>query len=245
MRQHSLAVALAIFLGVVWPAMAQGRDEALPYTDDEEEVVAPAPKKKVRQVLEETEDEAKRRQRSLASVDDPNVGLSAEFVSGVALVEASRGGVDARYQLGVRATWEWGRLLSHEVAREVLFFDVNWLYFSVKEGTASVSTATVFHHLTGTPGFALPVFGLTVPVAFFVALGPGFHSQTSTLQALTAAPTTVSASRFVFQYGGGLRFRLPLTESKRVRLSFRLEFTRFHRSYMSDSFIGGSLGLTF
>ncbi len=64
----------------------------------------------------------------------------------------------------------------------------------------------------------------------------------------------MAATRLVIQYGGGLRFRVPIFSDAYIqehsstevpRVSFRLEFTRLRRGYMDDTFIGGSLGMTF
>ena len=84
-------------------------------------------------------------------------------------------------------------------------------------------------------------------MAAFAQLGLGFNYTYSVLT-VEGNQTTLSGVKFLFQYGLGLRFRpaiVTINGKDVLRLSFRIEVTRFLRGYMSDTFLGGSLGLTF
>jgi hypothetical protein len=239
--------SLAVLLWVSQSAMAQNRDDdPIPYSgDDDERLNLPRKSEPTRELPQENAEEEDDRRVSLTSLDDPNIGLSLEVLQGVLLLESSRGaGVDPRYQLGVRFTWEFGRLIPDEFLRELLFADVTWLYaWSRADGTAEVNTNVNYHDFTFAPAFALPL-GKKSPVSFFGQLGVGVAYQTSRLN-VAATSTDIAGLRALFQYGLGLRFRPAIVEGDWMRLSFRLELTRFRRGYMDDTLLGGSIGLTF
>lgn len=239
--------ALALLLLLPQAATAQKRDDdPIPYSDDDDERRSlPRKSEPTRELPEETAVEEEDRRVSLTSQDDPNIGLSLELVQGVLLLESSRGGgVDPRYQLGVRFTWEFGRLIPDESLREMFFADVTWLYaWSRADGTAEVNTNANYHDFTFAPAFALPL-GKKSPVAFYGQLGAGVSYQTASLN-VAATSTDIAGTKFLFQYGLGFRFRPAIVEGDWMRLSFRLELTRFRRGYMDDTLLGGSIGLTF
>ena len=54
-----------------------------------------------------------------------------------------------------------------------------------------------------------------------------------------------SAYQPVIQYGIGLRGRPLLSEDGRLRLTVRLEATRFRRAYLNDTLLLASAGLAF
>ena len=64
--------------------------------------------------------------------------------------------------------------------------------------------------------------------------------------AVNNGSNAVSGLRPLLQYGIGLRGR-PLIggDDSRLRLTFRVELMRFRRSYLNDTFLGGSLGLAY
>ncbi len=230
-------------------AWAQRSDDApIPYDDDDEvpaQVHRRAPRRPREQVREEDEEDTAYAERT-GRKDDPNVGLSGEFVAGAMLLESSRGAlVDPQFMVGVRVTWEFGRLMSDEFLREMFFADIGWQYTATQDGTAAVHADTSLHYFTVAPAVAWR-FGQS-PVAAFAQLGLGFNSTSSVLR-VNNAPMDLSGVKFLFQYGLGLRFRPAIVSVKGkdvLRLSFRIEVTRFLREYMSDTFLGGSLGLTF
>lgn len=175
--------------------------------------------------------------------DDPNAGISIEGLSGVMLLDSSRGGgVDPKFMLGARATWEMGRLLRDEFWRETLFVDVLWSYAWSSEGTTDVKTSVNYHYFTVAPAFALPWGKL--PIAVFAQVGVGLSMVPTSIET-PGNVSSVTGMKLLIQYGAGIRFRPALVESKRVRLSFRIEATRFRRGYMDDTLLGGSIGLTF
>ena len=163
------------------------------------------------------------------------------------LLDSSKGALaEARFIGGVRFTWEFARLIPDEWWRETFFLDVMYAYTAQTEGTETVWVNTNYHDVTVAPAFGVPLGGAKSPVAVYAQAGFGFSVMpTFTKTPSAAEPASLSAAKFLFQYGGGFRFRLPLTEDQKVRLSFRVEFTRFARTYMNDTLIGGSLGLTF
>jgi hypothetical protein len=241
------AAALAVVLLLPQATLAQKRDDdPIPYSDDDDERRSlPRKSEPTRELPQETAVEEDDRRVSLTSQDDPNIGLSLELVQGVLLLESSRGGgVDPRYQLGVRFTWEFGRLIPDEFLRELFFADVTWLYaWSRGDGTTEVNTNVNYHDFTFAPAFALPL-GKKSPVSFFGQLGLGVAYQTSSLN-VSATTTDIAGAKLLVQYGLGLRFRPAIVEGDWMRLSFRLELTRFRRGYMDDTLVGGSIGLTF
>jgi hypothetical protein len=224
----------------------KAEDEPEAYDDGSSEDEVGGGKRKTKSLKEtfREEDEAEAKgEESLANLDDPNIGLSGELVLGLALVESPRGGgVDARFGGGLRFTWEFGRLFSDEYLREMFFADVTWLFTGGKDGTSQFFTDQYLHYFTLAPAFALP-FG-TSPVSAFAQVGIGFNYGQSALT-FDKNVTQLATTRFVFQYGAGIRFRIPLTDDKKVRLSFRIELTRLVRGYMQDTMLGGSIGATF
>jgi len=241
----------ALLLLTSAPAFAQGDDDApLPYDDNDtgsayDDSPRELPKKSRRSVdLREEDEEASEREESLSWVDDPNIGLSGELMTGAMLLESSRGAlVDPRFLWGLRFTWEWGRLFPDPSLKEMFFADVSWCYAGTHDGTAQVYADSNQHYFTLAPAIALP-FGPRSPVAFFAQAGLGFNLNHSAVH-LNGNETNIDGAKFLLQYGIGVRFRPALTHDESVRLSFRLELTRFLRGYMSDTLLGGSVGVTF
>ncbi len=180
--------------------------------------------------------------KSLASLDDPNVGIGIDFVSGVAVLGSSKFGLDPRFFLGARITWEFGRSFSDEYLREMFFTDITWLYSTTADGTAQVNVATHLHNFTVAPAFALP-FGKSF-MAAYAQLGVGVDYSYS-VATVDATQYTLGGAKFLFQYGIGLRGRPAVIASGKARLSFRIEVTRFVRGYMHDMYLGGGLGMIF
>lgn len=239
---------LAVFLAATsMTAFAQSDDDApIPYGDESEarDDVRPKKTKKKRraEALREEEEDEKAGEESLASLDDPNVGFAFDFLSGVALIDASRFGVDPRYYLGARVTWEFGRLIPDEFLREMFFADVTWFYTWTKDGTNQVNVDTHLHNFTVAPAFALP-FGKSFMSAY-AQVGAGFDYSYS-ITKIDTNSVTLGGSKFLFQYGLGLRGRPAVTADGKIRIQFRIEVTRFVRGYMHDMYIGGGLGMVF
>ena len=139
----------------------------------------------------------------------------------------------------------------------VFFADVTW-FGSGKwgpggfGGTTDVFDSVNYHYFTLAQGFALPL-GKS-PFAVYAQGGVGFAYQQSSVYIQGQDPTTVSAVRFVGQYGGGIRARVHFISQEQFLkegylgipcLSFRVEVTRLRRAYMDDTVIGGSVGITF
>jgi hypothetical protein len=243
---------LAVLVLVPCGALAQARDDApIPYgTEDAPRPLTNSPEdQRLRARLREDDAEVRAGARSLAHLDDPTVGLSAEAVLGAMLFASSRGAfVDPRFMVGVRLTWELRRLIADEFLRELFFLDVGWQFATTRDGTQQVHASATTHYFTLAPAVALP-FGKS-PLAGYAQLGAGLAYTLSSLQVVqgTVAETNLGGTRFLFQYGVGVRFRpelFRLAGPEVVRLSFRIELTRFLRGYLSDTFLGGSVGLTF
>jgi hypothetical protein len=239
------AVLLTALLSV--PAFAQSDDDApIPYEDDtvQQETVKPRKGKKRRaEEIREEDEEERAGEESKTSLDDPNIGVGGELLSGLALLDASRGGVDPRYYFGVRFTWEFGRLIADEYLREMFFADVTWFYATSKDGTAQVNVDTHLHDFTLAPAFNLP-FGQGSWMSFYAQVGAGFDYSYSTTK-IDANTVTLGGTKFLFQYGVGLRGRPAVVADGSVRIAFRIEVTRFVRGYMHDMYIGAGLGMTF
>ncbi len=237
---------LAVMLALAMPAFAQREDDdaPIPYGDDttvDDEI--PVKKKKKRQAAIREEDEEERAgEESLASLDDPNIGVGGDIFMGVALLDSSKAGVDPRYFFGVRFTWEFGRLIPDEYLREMFFADLTWTYAASKDGTNLVNVDTHLHNFTVAPALALP-FGKSF-MAAYVQVGAGFdYSYSVTTVDRTAV--TLGGTKFLFQYGIGLRGRPAVIADGTVRIQFRIEVTRFVRGYMHDMYFGGGVGLIF
>jgi hypothetical protein len=247
--------ALLLLLIAAVPAQAAqprgGKDDddkAIPYShdDDDDDRARDLPRKSdaTPSVREETEVEQKDREISLTHQDDPNIGLAIELLAGVMLLDASRGVVgEARFLGGARFTWEFGRLIPDEFVREMFFLDVMYAHTQMTEGTTAINVTTAYHYFTIAPAVAIP-FGAKSPAAFFFQGGFGFNVQPIVVNTQTDA-LQLAGTKVLYQYGGGFRFRPALTSDEKVRLSFRIEFTRFRRGYMDDTFIGGTMGVSF
>jgi len=229
-------------------AFAQSDDDApLPYGDQDSTVdkVTPKKAKKKRRAEEirEEDEEEKAGEETLANVDDPNIGIGGDIVMGVALLDSSKFGVDPRYFFGVRFTWEFGRLIPDEYLREMFFADLSYFYSSTKDGTTQVNVESNLHDFTVAPAFALP-FGQGSWFAAYAQVGVGFDYSYS-LTKIDANTVTLGGTKFLFQYGLGLRGRPAVVGDGTVRIQFRIEVTRFIRGYMHDMYIGGALGMIF
>lgn len=247
MRRAPWGGALALGLLAVWPAQAADDDEAIPYSEQEEDQdrrrELPRQSDPSTYVREETDVEKQDREESLTHLDDPNLGLAFEAIGGVMLIDSSRGAVgEARFFGGFRFTWEFARLIPDEFVREMFFLDAIYGFTQQTEGTGSIFVTTAYHFVAVAPAVAIPLGGPRSVIAAYVQGGFGF-AVTPTVIHTQVDEQTLSGSKFVMQYGGGLRLRPP--EASKVRFSFRFEFTRFRRGYMDDTLLGGSLGVSF
>jgi hypothetical protein len=239
-----LFVSVGLFASTSW---SQADDDPLPYDDaprraPKEDDDGPRKRRKGDERLREEEDDATASEETLGHTDDPNIGLSFEVLAGLMLLEASRAGLDPRFMVGGRVTWEFGRLLTDEFWREAFFADLTYSWSATNDGTRFTSVNTSQHYVTLAPAIAYPFKNL--PLQFFGQLGLGLNATAQTIRTGETV-TPLSGTKFLFQYGVGLRARPALTENEKIRLSFRFELTRFIRGYMHDMFIGGSVGLTF
>jgi hypothetical protein len=239
-RTSGLFAALAFAL-VARTAAAQD-DKPIPYPDDDKHELPrrSEPTYQDNEVPVEKED----REKLLGRFDDPNIGLAVEFLSGAMLIESSRGqGEDASFAYGARITWEYGRLIPDEIFHEALFLDLSWAYAGLADGTQQVQGNSNFHYFTLAPAFALPL-GQKSFMSAYVQLGGGVAYQADALH-VGDVDTTISGVKPLFQYGLGLRGRPALNEQGTVRLSFRVELTRFRRGYMDDLLLAASAGVDF
>jgi hypothetical protein len=248
------ATAVALLATLLAPgARAAEDDEPIPYPDEEEEQPRTRPRERPRRseptyiAPEETDVEKQDREMSLAMEDDPNTGLAGELISGAMLVDSSRGGLDPRFSWGLRFTWEAGRYLPGDTFRESLFADVSWTYMGMRDGTQSVYGDSNYHYFTVAPAWGFP-FWTGSDFSFYAQVGGGLAYQYSVLHAGPQTALPISGVKPVIQYGVGVRGR-PLIpffgEDGVLRLSFRVELTRFRRHYMDDTFLGGSVGLAY
>jgi hypothetical protein len=240
---------LAVTLAASMAAYAQSDEDApIPYGDGDDSAVdkvKPRKSKKKRRAEEirEEDEEEKAGEETMASVDDPNIGIGGDIMSGVALLDSAKGGVDPRYYFGLRFTWEFGRLIPDEFLREMFFMDVAWTYAVSREGTTQVNVDTNLHDFTLAPAFALP-FGSGSPIAFYAQVGLGFDYSYSVTK-IDQQTVTLGGTKFLFQYGIGLRGRPAVVADGSIRIQFRIDVTRFIRGYLHDMYIGGGLGMIF
>jgi len=246
---------------VVWAAAApvaaygagKGKDEeAIPYGEDEEEGESrpshpkdrPRRSEPTRVAPEETDVEKDDRERSLAELDDPNTGIAGELLVGAMLVDSSRGQWwETRFSGGVRFTWEFGRALPGAFFREALFGDVTWSYMGMRDGTQVVFGDSNYHYFSVAPAYAFQLWRDS-DFSVYGQVGGGVAYQYSVLHNGTNE-LSVAGIKPLIQYGIGLRGRPLISEDGVLRVSFRVELTRFRRGYMDDTFLGGSVGLAF
>lgn len=228
-------------LALAAPAFAAGDDPdmALPYGDDD---ASDKPKKsrKSERLRQEDEDEQEREER-LAASDDPNYGVGGELVAGLMLLESSRGGIDPRFSFGVRFVWEFGRLFSDEYLREMFFADVQWRYAVTTDGTAQISSWGSQHYFTLAPAIVWPItktFGLYGQAGFGVnAAFTGVRVDQTEVQ--------LQGARFLLQYGVGVRGRPAIVADETIRLTWRVELTRYLRGYLHDTVFAAAVGMIF
>ncbi|MBN1210341.1 MAG: hypothetical protein JXB05_36145 [Myxococcaceae bacterium] len=235
-------------LALSTPALAQDEDDApLAYPDDEEEV-EDAPRKLPRRseptadydrMAEEAENEEF---EALAGLDDPNKGFAGELILGTMLLDSSRGRfADPTLGLGLRFTWEYGRILNNEPLREALWADVRWMMSSQSDGTELINGRSRIHYFSVAPAYEF-AFGPSKAYGFFGQVGGGLAYQ-STAIVINEEETGVKGMKALIQYGVGFRGRPRVSD--KVALSFRLELMRFRRGYLDDTFLGGSVGTAF
>ncbi len=222
------------------PALAQDEgDDPYDYPDEETSRPEPTDTPSRRPTNADGEEDDGDFER-MSGMDDPNIGLAVEVLAGALLLDSSRGELtDPRLGLGVRATWEFGRLFDDERLREALWADVRWTFASHSDGTEFISSATRLDYLTLAPAYELKL-GQS-PFGFYAQAGGGVAYQRSSIT-VDDEETPVSGIRPVIQYGVGFRGR---PQPGRLAIAFRLEAMGFRRGYMNDFFLGGSAGIAF
>jgi hypothetical protein len=254
MRTTTLhAWLLSLLLGALalsTPAFAQEEEEDAPlaYPDEEEDEDAPRklprrssdPTADYDRMAEETETEGEF--EAMYGSDDPNKGLAGELILGAMLLDSSRGRfADPALGLGLRFTWEFGRILDSEPLRESLWADVRWMMAGRSEGTELIVGRSRIHYFSVAPAYEF-TFGQEKAYGAFFQAGAGMAFQ-STAIAVGENETGVKGLKPLIQYGAGFRGRPRLTD--RMALTFRVELMRFRRGYMDDTFLGGSIGTAF
>lgn len=254
MRTPTLhAWLLSLLLGALafaTPALAQDEDEDAPlaYPDDEEE--EDTPRRLPRRSNDPTadfdrmadEEEAEGEFEAMYGSDDPNTGLAGEVILGAMLMDSSRGRfADPALGLGLRFTWEFGRILDSEPLTESLWADVRWTMAGRTEGTELIVGRNRVHYFSVAPAYEF-TFGSAKEYGLFFQGGGGMAFQ-STAIAIGENETGVKGLKPLLQYGLGFRGRPRLNE--RMALSFRVELMRFRRGYLDDTFLGGSIGSAF
>ncbi len=230
------------------PAFAQDEDDSpYSYSDDESEQEDEEQPRRSRYADpgDELEDIAEQEGdeksfKKMYRADDPNTGIATELLMGALLLDSSRGAsAESGLGLGLRFTWEYGRLIDNETLHEALWADVRWTYGSYGAGTTLVSGNTNIHFFTVAPAYELK---LSSAFGVYAQVGAGAAYQATSLK-VGEAETVVNGLKPVLQYGVGLRLRPRVSDA--LSLAFRLELVRFRRGYMDDTFIGGSVGTAF
>jgi hypothetical protein len=231
------------------PALAQDEDAPYAYPDDEpaqqEEEEKPRrsryadPGEEFKEAAEQEDDEEQSFQR-MYRLDDPNTGLAGELIAGALLLDSSRGAfAETMLGVGLRFTWEYGRLLDSVTLRDALWADVRWTWGALNNGTELISSQTNVHYFTLAPAYELR---LSNALGVYAQVGGGAAYHATSLS-VGDQETVVNGLKPVIQYGVGLRGRPRLSDT--LSLAFRVEVTRFRRGYMDDTFIGGSIGTAF
>lgn len=180
----------------------------------------------------------------LSRTDDPYAGLAFELLGGAMLLESAHGaGVDPRPAAGLRATWEFGRVTGDEAWAERLFADLRWSVTGSGGGTVRVSGESQYHHFGLAPAIAW-LLGGGRDYSVYVQAGGGLAYQFASIRD-GESETQLAGVKPLLQYGVGFRGSPRLGPEQSLRLSLRIELTRFRRGYMDDTFLGGSAGLAF
>lgn len=229
------------------PALAQEEDSPYRYSDDETDSYEEEqprrrsryadPGDEFREIAEQEGDEPTF--KKMYRLDDPNTGIAGEFLAGALLLDNPAGAAKVGLGLGLRFTWEFGRLLDNSTLHEALWGDVRWTYGNLQDGTTLVHGKSNIHFFTVAPAYELKLaryFGV------FAQVGIGAAFQATSLT-VGEQETVVNGMKPVLQYGVGLRARPRLSDA--LSLSIRLEAMRFRRGYMDDTFLGGSIGTAF
>lgn len=247
---HSRRLCLLLgALALSTPALAQDEDDApIAYPDDDSS--EDAPRKLPRRSEDPTADYDRMRDQEeaegdferMAGSDDPNRGLVGELILGTMLLDSSRGRfADPAFGLGLRFTWEFGRILNNEPLRETVWADVRWMMAGTSAGTELIKGSSRNHYFSVAPAYEY-VFGAEKTYGVFGQLGGGFAFQSTSIT-IGEETTPIKGLKPLLQYGVGFRGRPRLTE--KMCLSFRVELMRFRRGYMDDTFLGGSIGTAF
>jgi hypothetical protein len=252
MRTSTLHARLLPFLlgalAFSTPVLAQDEDDApLAYPDEDEE--DDAPRKLPRRSEDPTADFDRMRDEAdaeelelLAGSDDPNTGVAGELILGTMMLDSSRGRfADPTFGLGLRFTWEYGRILNNELLREALWADVRWMMAGTSDGTDEISARTRIHYFSVAPAYEF-TFGQSKAYGVFGQLGGGMAYQSSAI-IIKEQETPVQGVKPVVQYGVGFRGRPRISDA--MALTFRVEFMGFRRGYLNDMFLGGSVGTAF
>jgi hypothetical protein len=235
MSRIALALAALLFLAG-GRALAQD-DEPIPYPEDfpgleplrDNPAITPEPEEPT---------------PSLAGRDDPSRGFGQDLLAGVLLLDRAHAGTFApRFAWGTRFNWELGRLFPDGLVRDSLFADVTWIYGASREGTQLIFDDTHYHYFTAAPAWEVHV-DKARNWAFFGQLGAGVAYEASWLRS-GSTDFQVSGVKPALQYGLGFRGRPLLVPSTGLRLSLRLELTRYRRGYMDDTLFAASAGASF
>ena len=168
-------------------------------------------------------------------------GVGGEIVAGVNLLDSSRGGVDPRFTFGVRFTWEFGRLLSDEYLREMFFADLQWRFSVTTDGTAQITSWASQHYFSIAPAIVWPISKI---IGIYGQLGIGVNAAFTGVR-IDMTEVQLQGARFLFQYGIGVRGRPAIVEDETIRLTWRVEITRYLRGYMHDTVFAAGVGLIF
>lgn len=178
----------------------------------------------------------------MSRLDDQNAGFAVEGMVGLFLGANSRSaGPDVRLNGGLRGTWEVGRMIAADPWREGLLVDLAWWVSGSREGTETVFAKEALHIFTLAPAWNFPL-SPDAPWAFYLQAGAGIAWQTGSINT-EGGMVPVAGAKPVIQYGLGLRARPQVAEN--LHLSIRVEFTRFRRGYVDDTWLGFSMGTAF
>lgn len=245
-------VALLTSLSPASSALAQSGweedDAPIPYSDEVEEEEESSRRERPRrsdpsaEFREEVDWETEERERSLARLDDPFIGVGGNVLVGAVLLDSARGEfAEGSTGVGLRFNWEFGRLIAQEPWDEALFADLTWTWARLRQGTERVFGESHYHFFTVAPAYELHV-DRAKAYGFYGQLGGGMAYQSAGITS-DEQETTIAGIKPLFQYGVGFRARPAVGEG--FRLTFRAELTRFRRSYMNDTLLAVSAGASF
>jgi hypothetical protein len=118
---------------------------------------------------------------------------------------------------------------------------VTWRFAVTNDGTGQVTSWGSNHYFTVAPAI---VWAFSKVIGVYGQVGLGVDAAFTGVR-VVQTEVQLQGARFLLQYGIGLRGRPAILEDETVRLTWRVEITRFLRGYMHDTVFAAGVGVLF